>query len=164
MGQWCNISFVLALIFISCVRLSKAELGEGSTPEDFVNTHNCMRRVLNLPPLTWDDKIAKVAQAYANKRKDCQLIHSEGSGYGENLGVGPKLNGLWSTQMWIDERPDYDYATNQCLAMCGHYTQVVWKKTERIGCGVAKCDDGSDFNMVVCNYDPPGNYQGQWPY
>lgn len=42
----------------------------------------------------------------------------------------------------------------QCNA-CGHYTQVVWRDSERLGCGVGDCTGGGE--IWVCNYDPPGN-------
>jgi hypothetical protein len=54
--------------------------------------------------------------------------------------------------------------------VCGHYTQIVWKTTTRLGCGVALCDQNSPFmgfpkwEFWVCNYAPPGNYNGQRPY
>lgn len=37
----------------------------------------------------------------------------------------------------------------------GHFTQVVWKATKRLGCGQAG-------KFVVCNYYPAGNVQGQF--
>jgi len=47
---------------------------------------------------------------------------------------------------------------------------VVWRGSARLGCGVAKCSKNSpfsgfpDWQLWVCNYDPPGNYVGQRPY
>lgn len=37
----------------------------------------------------------------------------------------------------------------------GHFTQVVWKGSERVGVGIGV--NGSQY-YVVANYDPPGNY------
>ncbi|KAK1414574.1 hypothetical protein QVD17_30321 [Tagetes erecta] len=162
MGHSCNISLVLA-IFISVLHLSHAQ-DKGSAPDDYVSMHNCIRRVLNLKPVTWDEELAKKAQAYAEERKvDCQLIHAPFSGDGENLAMGQDLSGTWATQLWLDERLDYDHQKNECTAMCGHYTQIVWNTTERIGCGKARCNDGKT-NFICCRYNPPGNYIGQYPY
>ncbi|CAK9327998.1 unnamed protein product [Citrullus colocynthis] len=47
-------------------------------------------------------------------------------------------------------------------SVCGHYTQVVWKDSIRIGCAKANCRTGGAF--IVCNYDPHGNIIGQRPY
>ncbi|MDO9190699.1 MAG: CAP domain-containing protein [Sulfurimicrobium sp.] len=46
--------------------------------------------------------------------------------------------------------------------MCGHYTQLVWKKTTAVGCGMAVC--GSRDQIWVCQYSPAGNWAGQKPY
>ena len=45
--------------------------------------------------------------------------------------------------------------------MCGHYTQVVWRKSLRVGCGMATC---GATEVWVCNYDPAGNWDGERPY
>ena len=40
---------------------------------------------------------------------------------------------------WVSEAADYDYATNTCSAVCGHYTQIVWRDTQDVGCGIKNC-------------------------
>ena len=39
----------------------------------------------------------------------------------------------------------------------GHFTQVVWKNTKRVGCALSR---KGDHVVVVCRYDPPGNFLG----
>ena len=41
----------------------------------------------------------------------------------------------------------------------GHYTQVVWRSTARVGAGKAKLATGPQAGawVLVANYDPPGN-------
>ncbi|MCI5139186.1 MAG: hypothetical protein D3922_12405, partial [Candidatus Electrothrix sp. AR1] len=56
----------------------------------------------------------------------------------------------------------YDYATNSCHSVCGHYTQVVWRSTKEVGCGMASCNDKAQ--LWVCQYNPRGNMLGQKPY
>ena len=65
---------------------------------------------------------------------------------------------------WGNEVNNYNLATNTCTPgkVCGHFTQVVWKNTARLGCGKATAADG--WTYVVCNYDPPGNFVGQSPF
>ncbi|KAI9112362.1 hypothetical protein K1719_016559 [Acacia pycnantha] len=109
------------------------------SPQDYVDAHNAARS---------------------------QLIHSGGGGkYGENLaGSTGDLSGAAAVKLWVDEKADYDYNSNSCAAgkQCGHYTQVVWRNSIRVGCAKVKCNNGGTF--IGCNYDPPGNYVGQKPY
>lgn len=47
---------------------------------------------------------------------------------------------------WAAESTDYDYASNTCSGVCGHYTQVVWAATTQVGCGIAEapCRSGNE--------------------
>ncbi|KAJ0077475.1 hypothetical protein Patl1_36325 [Pistacia atlantica] len=119
------------------------------------------------PPVTWDNTVAAFAQNYANQRiGDCALVHSGGGGkYGENLAWGSAdLSGTDAVKMWVNEKANYDYNSNTCAAgkACGHYTQVVWRDSVRIGCAKVRCNNGGTF--IGCNYAPPSNYNGQKPY
>jgi pathogenesis-related protein 1 len=123
-----------------------------------------------LPPLTWDPAIAAVAQAYS---ENCVFEHSNGR-YGENLyaNYGSNASPADVVGGWVSEVEFYDYASNSCQPneICGHYTQVVWADSLRLGCGVATCTQNSPFGNNepwqnwVCNYDPPGNWVGEKPY
>jgi hypothetical protein len=45
----------------------------------------------------------------------------------------------------------------------GHFTQMVWKNSKRIGCAwnTNTCkSNGMNFYKLVCEYDPPGNIVG----
>lgn len=45
----------------------------------------------------------------------------------------------------------------------GHYTQIVWADTTKIGCGKIRYTDsnGSIRLYLICNYGPSGNYDGE---
>lgn len=49
--------------------------------------------------------------------------------------------------------------------MIGHYTQLVWAKSTKIGCGIVKYKE-LFFNKkyLVCNYGPAGNYMDRPVY
>jgi pathogenesis-related protein 1 len=120
-----------------------------------------------IPLLTWSPEIAAAAQAYAD---GCVFGHSK-TDYGENLYAtsGSSTTPEDVVAAWVDEAANYDLASNACSSTCGHYTQVVWADSRRLGCGVADCTDGSPFGggswqIWVCNYDPPGNFNQQAPY
>lgn len=43
----------------------------------------------------------------------------------------------------------------------GHFTQVVWKSSQRLGVGIGFANNGNTA-VVVANYGPPGNYLNQF--
>ncbi|KAL9238527.1 hypothetical protein vseg_012933 [Gypsophila vaccaria] len=138
-----------------------------NNPIDYVAAHKSARSAVGVATLVWDTTLAKYAQDYATQRAaDCQLVHSPGD-YGENLavgfGYGSNFTGVYAVNLWIAEKSKYDFASNSCKnGECGHYTQVVWRDSVRLGCARVTCNNGGVF--VVCNYDPPGNYIGERPY
>ena len=93
------------------------------------------------------------------------MKHRRPNDYGENLywSYNKSPDSKMVVDAWGSEIKDYDYATNTCNPnkVCGHYTQVVWRDTKEVGCGVAYC--GKE-QVWVCNYSPPGNFVGQKPY
>ncbi|KAJ8769003.1 hypothetical protein K2173_023998 [Erythroxylum novogranatense] len=153
---------LLCLMSLSLVSLIHAQ----DAPNDYVQAHNAARAAVGVGPVTWDDKVAAFSQNYASQRADdCNLVHSTNRPYGENLAMSTgDLSGAEAVKLWVDEKPFYDYGSNSCAEgqVCGHYTQVVWKNSVRIGCAKVRCGNGGTF--IGCNYDPPGNYVGQQPY
>lgn len=134
--------------------------------QEILDAHNKWRSQVNVPPLRWSKKLADYAQEWANNLStQGKLEHREGgpSGAGENLVAGPD-SVTDMVNRWGSEGQDYDHATNSCRSgrTCGHYTQVVWKNTTELGCGVAPIRRYG--RVLVCNYSPPGNYIGQPPY
>jgi uncharacterized protein YkwD len=131
---------------------------------EMLNSHNTVRVRLKVPPLTWSDKLAARAQQWADSllaRK--QFAHRPKSPHGENLFEieGAIASAAQVVGDWASESRDYDYASNKCRKVCGHYTQIIWANTREVGCGVAR---DSRREVWVCNYDPPGNWIGQRPY
>jgi len=133
--------------------------------DDILKEHNLFRAKEHVPPLAWNETLAKFSQQYAETLKGpCKPVHST-SPYGENLMFG--TGGItWKTTVdeWSNEKKSYHYGSNTCDPgkMCGHYTAVVWKSTTTVGCGRVKCNDGD--TMIMCSYWPPGNYDGVKPY
>ncbi|KAL2502169.1 CAP superfamily protein [Forsythia ovata] len=125
------------------------------------------RSALRLAPLVWDARLSSYAEWYANLRRwDCALEHSNGP-YGENIfwGSGNGWMPANAAMAWVSERRWYNYWSNSCAhgKECGHYTQIVWRDTRKIGCARVICNGGKGVFMI-CNYDPPGNYIGEKPY
>jgi hypothetical protein len=91
---------------------------------------------------------------------------SDGHPYyiGENIfGSTGAANPQQAVSLWASEAEDYDYDSNTCSAVCGHYTQVVWSTTVEVGCGIATCAGLMYSHVIVCNYGPGGNTGGR-PY
>ncbi|XP_020425201.1 LOW QUALITY PROTEIN: pathogenesis-related protein 1 [Prunus persica] len=158
----CKMSF--ALICLVGFALLQPTLAQDS-PQDYLNAHNAARAAVGVRALTWDPNLAAYAQRYANSRKgDCNLVHSGGP-YGENIAKSSgDMSGTAAVNLFVSEKANYNYNSNTCAPnkVCGHYTQVVWRNSARVGCAKVRCNNGGTF--IGCNYDPPGNYVGQKPY
>lgn len=130
---------------------------------DMLAAHNAVRARVKVPPLTWSEKLAAEAQRWANRLLATNKFDHRESDYGENLFDiwGDSATAAFVVGSWSEESKDYNYSTNTCRKVCGHYTQVVWASTKQVGCGVAR---DSQREVWVCNYDPPGNWIGKRPY
>merc|ERR1711879_679385 len=127
----------------------------------------------------WDFELEKSAQDYT---RHCIWAHSRPMGlqtlpysYGENLYV---TSGTDLTEMnqaidpWAAEHVDFNHDDLSCTngKMCGHYTQVVWENSVRVGCAITECADvdglswGVSATLVACQYYAPGNWMGDKPY
>lgn len=147
-----------------------------ATALGILTAHNCARKTVEpvanppIPSLTWSSSLAATAQSWANQ---CNYQHSQTPGLGENLAAtgGFAYAPEALVKAWTSEIANYNYTNNSCPGVvCGHYTQVVWRNSTQVGCGYKACTTGSPFggfpnwNYYVCNYNPPGNWIGQWPY
>lgn len=131
----------------------------------------------------YDVMLECVAQAYVNTFPSGSLFqHNErrsqdyidcggapGSYVGENYYSGTPQIDLTggATRAWVDfawpiqwggngcsERENF-HRDRGCTGVVGHYTQVLWSRTYKVGCGYSP-DLGT-----VCNYFPGGNYANQ---
>ncbi|XP_060750861.1 peptidase inhibitor 16 isoform X2 [Tachysurus vachellii] len=140
-----------------------------------LNLHNMYRSIVNPPAadmlrMTWDDGLALVAAGYAAQ---CIWEHNPDvkNELGENLFITTgTLNVNKSIDKWFDEQEHYNYESNICeVWICGHYTQVVWAKSNNVGCASHLCGTVKNLayknsTILVCNYSPPGNVVGRRPY
>jgi uncharacterized protein YkwD len=88
----------------------------------------------------------------------CSFEHSGGP-HGENLFAGTTLTDQQAIDGWYSEGEQYDYNNPGFNENTGHFTQVVWKDSTRLGC--ARKDCGGDLGFfIVCEYEPRGNIVG----
>jgi pathogenesis-related protein 1 len=135
-----------------------------------VYAHNSVRAQVGVGPVAWDAALASFAQRYvATLVRSCALKHSAGSGFGENLAAWTQhAPPTQAVDLWAREKAVYRGAGGPLRGAdmeAGHYTQVVWRGTTRVGCGRTMCSkNGVDWTLVSCNYSPAGNVMGSRVY
>lgn len=131
--------------------------------------HNRERAAFGSFPMIWDGNLEAQAQAYAHYlARRGKLIHAPKErrrGQGENLamGSGPYSATEWLAGTWLAEKrlfrpgvfPNVSRTGN--WAAVGHFSQVVWPGSVRLGCGKAR---GRRMTFLVCRYSPAGNRDG----
>lgn len=138
---------------------------QATISEEMVAAHNAVRTRMGVRPLAWSQKAADYAQEWADHLlASGEFKHRTEHRYGENLYeiVGASATPSDVVREWASEAAQYDYRSNVCLSgQCGHYTQVIWHDSTKVGCAVAR---DKLREVWVCSYDPPGNYIGERPY
>jgi len=146
------------------MRAASGTRGRSDALQAVLDQHNVYRCMHGLENLRWDDAIAANAQQYATSTGG-QMQHSSiqsrsgvaGFNYlGENLAWG--VTNAKAVEMWYDEIKDTDGGRGLVSSFnykTGHYTQVVWKGTTHLGCGIER-------KLLVCQYGEGGNYEGQF--
>lgn len=144
----------------------------GAVEARLLAAHNREREQMGAPALAWDERLAGEAREWAGELVRVRALRhsggSKGSGEGENLWMGTA--GYFSPEQmvgaWIAEKRDYRPGVFPAVSRTGdwtrvgHYTQIIWGRTRRIGCAIAG-DGGSE--VLVCRYALPGNVVGERP-
>ena len=131
--------------------------------------HNKYRKIHGVPNLELDNNLIRRATAYAEslaKNPNDNYLISSGTYYegdellGENLFQCNKKtcsmeNYTQPLNVWYKEIQYYNFNTNEGEKGTANFTQMVWKSTKKIGCGVAQKYETS--YKVVCYYLPKGN-------
>tara|TARA_R110000782_G_scaffold78276_6_gene155313 strand:- start:72089 stop:72610 length:522 start_codon:yes stop_codon:yes gene_type:complete len=136
-----------------------------------LDKHNAERAQWNVPPLAWNDALADAARDYAAYlAQSGRLEHSADLGgprpLGENLWMGTRGAYGYDEMVgsFLDERRFYvaraipDISSTGSWSDAAHYSQIIWRTTTAMGCGIAA---GRDFEVLVCRYDPAGNIWGR---
>ncbi|CAJ0602898.1 unnamed protein product [Cylicocyclus nassatus] len=126
--------------------------------------------------MVYDCAVEASAVRYAKK---CVYEHSQPSehkGLGENLYFTTALNlnklkaARQACEWWWNELKNYGVGRSNKLTNAlwdrpnteiGHYTQMAWGTTYKLGCAVVACPK---FTYVVCQYGPAGNKVGKLIY
>nr|XP_044603867.1 GLIPR1-like protein 1 [Equus asinus] len=177
-----NCLWTLSLCLVASKSLPKVpSITDQSFIDACVKSHNEMRGKVdppaaNMKHMTWDEGLAQIAEAWTKK---CKFQHNTclSKSYechpafqfvGENMWLGgfriftPKS----AVVAWYNENKFYDINSPSCSRVCGHYTQVVWANSYKVGCAVRICPNlgGAETAVFVCNYGPAGNIRNVIPY
>jgi len=141
---------------------------ESSTfEEDVLKKHNEYRKKHGCLPLKIDKKLCSYAQEWANKlAKENKFEHRRDVPYGENLyctwSSNPKRGcpGSNVVESWYSEIEQHEFGVEPRSMGTGHFTQVIWKNSKNLG--IAKAQSSTGKVIVVANYEPAGNFVGQY--
>lgn len=144
-------------------------LAQKVNQNEVLTAHNKYRQQVGVSALKWSDSLARSAQQWANRLASTDQLQHSSTNYGENLWAGSK--GRFSQKQMVDSwgsekqyfLPNRPFP-NSCKGgwqKCGHYTQIIWKNTKEVGCGLAR---NKSIDYFFCQYNPSGNYEGEKPY
>jgi hypothetical protein len=171
-----RINSILAAAAILTVLSSGLHLSYAQSNQDLqtkiLDGHNKERSAVGVAPLTWSSSLAEGAQTWANHLATTgQFAHDPvhtgltctGPCYGENIAgfINDVSEPRGGQTLWADEKSQYQGGPS--FYAVGHYTQMVWAKTKQIGCATAP-PSAHAYSILVCRYDPPGNFPNELPY
>ncbi|XP_077865445.1 Golgi-associated plant pathogenesis-related protein 1-like [Saccoglossus kowalevskii] len=125
---------------------------------------NYYRCIHGVPPLSLDIVLSGVASVHANAAlthglpsiTSCQCLP-----FGRNYKMYPVDNfsavtGMETVGYWYRQMQFYNWDEPKPSALTDLFTQVIWKNTTWVGCGIA---EGQGV-YVVCDFFPKGNVNG----
>ncbi|KAK6725924.1 hypothetical protein RB195_004317 [Necator americanus] len=127
-------------------------------------------KAAKMKTMAYDCEVEKTAM---NNAKQCVFKHSQPNqrkGLGENIfmssdsGMDKAKAAEQASKAWFGELAEKGVGQNLKLTGglfsrgVGHYTQMVWQETVKLGCYVEAC---SNMCYVVCQYGPAGNMMGK---
>ncbi|KAL3251558.1 hypothetical protein MRX96_055081 [Rhipicephalus microplus] len=131
---------------------------------------------------TWDSDLAAVAQSYVeqcapqSKVPQARDFIEEGQNLCVQTLPGSGNDTGWEACVaaWFSENAhcpngiigSYRNSSDRGEPSCEHFTQLVWSRSQYVGCGFAlvESSDGVTRNLYACNYDEPGNHPGTAVY
>jgi len=158
----------LCLLFVAAAPAAAASFG-AEFPARILAAHNAERARVGMPPLVWDPELGNGAAAYAQQMAFTGTFqHSNRQarrGIGENLWMGS--HGAFSVEAmvggWTSEKRYFvpgvfpNNSSSGNWEDVGHYTQMIWPTTSRIGCAIASTPR---VDYLVCRYATAGNIDG----
>lgn len=149
--------------------MTSVAYAQGNFQTQMLVAHNVERQSVRAMHMVWDARLAADADAYAR-----ELARAGRWGHsaprmreeeGENLWAGTRsafglaeMVAAWSSEKRMFRAGVFpNVSRSGSWHDVGHYTQMVWPTTTRIGCGLSSSDN---WDYLVCRYSSPGNVLG----
>jgi uncharacterized protein YkwD len=139
----------------------------GTGLQEILDAHNRLRTQWSVSALGWNNALAQRAHNYAvHLASTGKFEHGDTTGVGQNLWEGgagyfsrTHMVGSWGGEAKFYKDGTFpNVSTTGNWADVGHFTQLIWKNTRQVGCGIAT---GHGNDVLVCDYYPAGNMHGQ---
>jgi len=137
--------------------------------------HNRERSAAGVTPLRWDASLAADAAGWGEALaaiddiEHAPAAQDDAAPQGATLWLG--TSGFYAPEdmvgMWIAEKrhfvPGVFPANSRTGSLddVGHYTQLMWRDTDRVGCALAETGENE---ILVCRYRTAGNVEGERPF
>uniref|UniRef100_A0A182SCN4 SCP domain-containing protein n=1 Tax=Anopheles maculatus TaxID=74869 RepID=A0A182SCN4_9DIPT len=164
-----------------CKKFAPIQLGPDSI-KSFMMGHNGLRNKVATNPrqpatdmqfLHWDQDLQAMAERWVRQcivgYDECDFIGNPSYPIGQTVFYHPKpILKHWEAlalSTWFSEKDKLgnNLPVGGSLSSAGvsNYTQLVWARTQFVGCGAASMYGG---HLIVCYYYPKGNIIGQPVY
>ena len=165
------LKIILFLYFLSITNSIKIDTNKLN--QVLLEQHNKYRKMHGADDLALDNELIKLAQDYSavlaynsdiyyiapsgNKNKNKEKV-------GENIFTCTSIlkescytdSSTKPVDDWYNEITFYNFEDPGFTLNTAHFTQIVWKETTKMGCGVSVKTDGVTYK-IVCNYYKAGN-------
>jgi len=161
-----GLALIFAAAFVSCsaeVWMAPNTLKPAEVA-GILKIHNDYRASVgasNMQKLKWDPKLAELAEGHVQHCVDSHtnMELPDGTTVGQNLAASSssRYEVGSGVRSWISEEEFYDFDTLTCQGgwkPCGHLTQVITARTEKVGCAVNRNCPGTWKSLMICNYYP----------
>jgi len=163
----------VALALIMGLMLAGAQPRVANFEQRILSSHNHERAIVGVNALIWDETLAQNAQAWADELVSTRAFKHSPSykgavREGENIwgGTPQAFTPEGMVALWINEKRQFVSGTFPRNSTTGrvddvsHYTQLIWRRTNAVGCGLGR---GDHEEVLVCRYSEAGNVRGFRP-
>lgn len=165
----CSSSLIVYSVAQTAAQLAAVNTDSATVQQKILDLINDCRRNVNptsnnMLKMVWNTEAAKTAKAWAEK---CTFEHSAASQKtitnsvcGENLYMAT-FYVTWedAIKAFCDEKQFFVYGKGSTdNKVTGHYTQLVWYNSYKVGCYATYCPTGQYRWYFVCHQCPGGNF------